>query len=71
MSQNKPKIQINNRKSIFSSFNDIYHKDYDFCEVTEWTNGEGYDITISDKPVISLHESEFKLIKKLIKKLHK
>lgn len=48
-------IQLGNRKSAF-----VELKDYctfsmgdrkekgDFLEVTEWTNGEGYDITIND-----------------------
>lgn len=63
-----------NRKSIFLSLNDsIYHKIGDFIEVTEWKNGEGYDIVLSSNngQVFSLHESEFYEIKKMIKELKK
>ena len=46
----------------------LYHKDHDFIEVTEWSNGEGWDITVSDKN-FSLHFTEYEVLKKLIKKL--
>ena len=39
-----------------------------FIEVTEWTNGEGWDITIDDKR-ISLHYTELDAINYLIKHL--
>lgn len=34
--------------------NFTFGKDSDYLTVTEWTNGEGWDIAINDK-VISLH----------------
>lgn len=41
------KYEYNNRKSIMVSLGDsIYHKSSDFIEVTEWANGEGYDIIL-------------------------
>jgi hypothetical protein len=68
-------MEIYKRKAIFSNL-----KDYDFAskensyiEITEWNNGEGIDINAynySDRN-ISLSYGEFKLIKKLIKKLDK
>lgn len=51
----KDKIEVRNRKSAFVELKDFCtfstgeRKDKgDFLEVTEWTNGEGYDIHISD-----------------------
>lgn len=58
------------RKSVFVNLPPPLFKDHDFVEVTEWANGEGYDITVSDNPVISLHEVEFEYIKKLIEHLN-
>ena len=65
------KYEINHRKSINTRLTNLYHNDSDFIEVTEWTNGEGYDITISDKQQFSLHYTEWDILKKLIKKLDK
>ena len=41
-------MEIKNRKCIFEDLNkfDIMAKKDDFIEVCEWTNGEGFDITI-------------------------
>lgn len=65
-------LKIENRRSITKMMdNCVYHKEHDFIEITEWTNGEGWDITISDKQQFSLHYTEFKVIKKLIKHLEK
>lgn len=65
------------RKTIFDSLkrHDIlFAKEEDFIEVTEWTNGEGWDITISARNrnfTFGLTYGEFKAIKKLIKELEK
>ena len=67
------KYNYNNRKSIMVSLDDsIYHKPSDFIEVTEWANGEGWDITLdtNNNQTFSLHESEFDEIKKMIKHLN-
>lgn len=45
-------------------------KDSDFVEVTEWTNGDGFDITISDR-IFMLTRGELKAINKLVKELNK
>lgn len=39
------------RKSVSDDLNvyDICAKDGDFIEVTEWANGEGWDITINNQ----------------------
>lgn len=44
------KIEINNRKAKFMELKPYctFSKDNDYIEVTEWTNGEGYDVTISN-----------------------
>ena len=40
-------------------------------EVTEWGNGEGYDVKISESERFSIHFTEWKVLKKLIKALDK
>ena len=67
----KDKIEITNRPTAFMTMDDPHHKPYDFVEVSEWTNGEGWDISISNDQIFSIHDTEFRAIKKLIKKLDK
>lgn len=45
------KMKIENRKSISDNLQKycILAKDDSFIEVTEWANGEGWDITINDR----------------------
>lgn len=62
-------VEFKDRLSIFCKLTTPYAKEHDFIEITGWSNGEGFDITISDKPVISLHESELEVINVLVKKL--
>lgn len=74
MKNKDKKYCYNNRKSIMVSLDDsIYHKLSDFIEVTEWANGEGWDIILSNNKdqTFSLHETEFDEIKKMIKQLNK
>lgn len=63
-------MEIINRKSINDNLKkyDYLAKDDDFIEVTEWTNGEGYDITINDK-IISLTVGQLEAINYLTKSL--
>jgi len=64
------KIKFNKRKSALVVLDDVYHdKSLDYVEVCQWYNGEGWDISISDGKIFSLHYTEFEAIKKLIKKL--
>lgn len=44
---------------------DILAKPNDFIEISEWHNGEGYDITINDKH-FSLTDGELKAINHLV-----
>lgn len=41
---------------------DYLAKPDSFIEVTDWTNGEGYDVTINDKAPISLTRGEIDAI---------
>lgn len=63
-------MEITNRKSINDKLTkyDYLAKDDDFIEVTEWTNGEGYDIVINDK-IISLTSGQLDAINYLTKSL--
>lgn len=63
-------MEIINRKSINDNLRkyDYLAKNDDFIEVTEWTNGEGYDITINDK-IIPLTNGQLEAINYLTKSL--
>lgn len=65
------KIEINDRKSAMAKFEDVWHKEHDFMEVTQWSNCEGWDVQINDTTHFSIHFTEFKALKKLIKELEK
>ena len=54
--ERKPLKSVN-----FSLRNFTYGKDSDYIVVTEWANGDGWDITINDKQ-ISLHSGELAAI---------
>ena len=56
------------RKAKFTELKPYCHmagKD-DFAEVTEWNNGEGFDVSISDKKSISLTWGEWECIQALV-----
>jgi len=63
-------MEKTNRKSINAKLSqfDVLAKKDDFIEITEWTNGEGFDITINDK-IFSLTDSQIKAINYLIQTL--
>ena len=70
--EDKSKIEQYERKSVFVPLIDAWHKEHDFIEVTEWKSGEGWDIEIyTDSGVrhLSLHFTEFAVIKELIELL--
>ena len=62
-------IEMSSRRTAFVRLKDAWHKPHDYVEVTEWTNGEGWDIAISDKKIVSLHFTEYEAIKSMIKHL--
>lgn len=63
-------MEFNKRKSVFDELKkyDYCAKDNGFIEVTEWTNGEGWDIHINER-LISLTYGELKAINYLINNL--
>lgn len=69
------KIQESKRTTLFAELKpfDVFAKENDFIEVTEWTNGEGYDVTIEAGPGahFQITDGQFRALKKLIKTLNK
>lgn len=65
-------IKHYNRKSVFTELINFCHlsKPHDFLEVTNWHNGEGFDVTINDVTT-QLTWGQFKALKKLLKELTK
>ena len=63
-------MEITNRKSISDDLNnyDCLAKKNDFIQITEWTNGEGWDITINET-ITSLTHGQLEAINYLIKTL--
>lgn len=59
--------EFNQRKSVNDNLYkyDILSKEDSYIEITEWTNGEGWDITIDNK-LISLTYGELEAINHLI-----
>lgn len=72
MEKVKKEYKTNTRRAVGASLRDFDYlaKEHDFIEVTEWTNGDGFDITINEK-VMSFTHGELKAIKKLVKVLNK
>jgi hypothetical protein len=76
METQKPKIEFSKRLSAFTALKPFCSmaKEDDFIEVTQWTNGEGFDIQISDASgtrTIFMTDGEFLALKKLVKSLDK
>ena len=61
------------RRTLMVELKDFDHlaDKHDFIEVTEWKNGEGYDIALSDDQIVSITIGQFDAIKKLIKLFNK
>lgn len=64
-------MEFNSRKSVNDKLKkyDYLAKDEDYIEIVEWTNGEGYDITINDDKIISLTIGQIDAINYLVKSL--
>jgi hypothetical protein len=60
-------MEVAKRRSISDGLQkyDFLAKSEDFVEVTEWTNGEGYDISFDNK-IISLTRGQIDAINYLI-----
>lgn len=64
-------MEFHKRKAAFEylkKFNPSA-KESDFIEVTEWFNGEGVDIVLSDSKFISITYEELEAIKYLVEGL--
>ena len=63
-------MKTENRKSISDDLMkyDFLAKDDDFITVTEWANGEGFDITINDR-IYSFTVGELEAIWYLVKSI--
>lgn len=63
-------MEKSKRKTVFEDLRKFYYaaKENDYVEVSEWTNGEGWDINLNDKH-ISLTYGELDAINYLIKVL--
>ena len=68
-------MKTENRISVFTELKDfcVISKENDFLEVTQWINGEGFDVTISShgEQMFQLTWGEFKALKKAVKFLTK
>lgn len=64
-------MEFEDRKSVNDKLHkyDAMAKEDDFIEVTEWTNGEGWDISINDNRSFSLTIGELEAVNYLIKSL--
>lgn len=64
-------MELNSRKSINDNLKKYcyFAKDDDYIEITEWTNGEGWDIDINEHKKISLTTGELEAINYLTKSL--
>ena len=64
-----------NRKAIFSELKDYctFAKDNDYAEICMWANEEGFDVEIDStlKTRIQLTWGQWKLLKKMVKKLNR
>jgi hypothetical protein len=65
------KVEVNNRRAVFAELKDycMHSGDHDYMEVTEWSNGEGYDILIDRKrgfERFSLSHGELELLQVLL-----
>jgi hypothetical protein len=65
-------IEVSKRRAVFSELKGYCHMcgADDYMEVTEWSNGEGYDVCInrkSDSEKFSLTYGEWELMQVLMK----
>lgn len=63
-------MEFVNRRSVHDDLRKYCHlaKDNSYIEVSEWVNGEGYDITIDDR-VIPLTAGEIEAIIHLVRSI--
>lgn len=76
MKKDKVEITETSRRTLWCElkhFDPGFSKEYDFIEVVEWTNGEGFEVTIESRnsEKFSLTWGQYEALKTLIKKLNK
>lgn len=64
-------VEVSRRRAVFSELKDycMHSGDHDYMEVTEWSNGEGFDIAIDRKRGLekfSLSHGEWELLSVLV-----
>jgi hypothetical protein len=64
-------IEVSKRRSVFAELKPycMHSGDHDYMEVTEWSNGEGYDIAIDRRrgsEKFSLSYGEWELLQVLM-----
>jgi len=68
-------IDIYKRKAAFAELKQFctMAKEHDYIEVTEWANGEGFDVNIESttQANFQITYGQFAALKKLVKKLDK
>lgn len=69
----KKEFEMSPRRSIFSEIDDYCYlsKEHDYIEITEWSNGDGFDIDICTEgsQILRITWGQFKLLKKMAKQL--
>lgn len=73
--QNEKKYKIDEyqRKSVFAELKQwcIFGKEHDYIEVTEWANGEGFDVDIetNQRQRFQLTWGQYEALKTLVNKI--
>ena len=70
----KNRFEAYNRKAVFSEVKDYCHlsKPFDYVEVIQWNNGEGFDVDMSTSQgneTLRITYGQWRLLKKLVKAL--
>ena len=62
-------MEYNKCKNVIDSLKpyDYFAKEEDYISVTEWHNGEGYDIDLNGKQFIHLTQGELEAINYIVK----
>ncbi len=77
MMKNKDvEVKTQTKNSVYcdlTPFDPGFAKKHDFVEVTEWANGEGFDVLVESTKSerFSLSLGQFEAVKHLVKKLNK
>lgn len=75
MKKKDAKIEPYKRDSLFARLDqwDVFAKEYDYIEVTEWHNGEGFDVDISAAPGcrFQITYGQWDALKQLVKQITK